>query len=162
MSKGTKKLQEEFKFIRKKGVLSQIGASAAPINRDNFLHWRGCLTGPKNTPYSDGTFYFEMKFDENYPNSPPIDVQMRTPIYHANIFNYNGHICVSYINNWKNTNNIVGIINAIFDLLYESNPDPLDSYHRDDFKKAEEFKYKYANPNQKIDWKTSWDKGWTQ
>lgn len=159
MSSGIKKLQEEYKYIRKKGVLSQIGASVAPINRD-FLHWRGCLTGPKNTPYSDGTYYFEMKFYNNYPNSGPIDVQMRTPIYHPNIFSLNGHICVSYINDWKSTNNIIGIVNSIFDLLYESNPD--DSYNDFNSKKAQEFKYKYATPYQNIDWNTCWNKGWSQ
>ena len=156
---GIKKLQEEYKFIRKKGILAQIGGGAAPINK-NFLHWRGCVEGPKNSPYSGGLFYFEMKFPENYPNSGPIDVQMRTPIYHPNISNKHGHICVSYLNNWENTNDVVGIVNAIFDLLYESNPD--DGYHGIDSKKAEEFKNKYATLYQNIDWNNSWDKGWTQ
>ena len=42
---------------------------------------------------------------------------MRTPIYHPNIFSGNGHICVSYLNDWKNTNDIIGIVNSIFDLF---------------------------------------------
>ena len=158
-STGIKKLQEEYKYIRKKGILATIGGSAAPIKKD-FLHWCGCLTGPKNTPYSGGTFYFEMKFTNDYPNSGPIDVQMRTPIYHPNIYSGNGHVCVSYLSKWQNTHNIVGIVNSIFDILDTSNPS--SSYNGVDPKKAEEFKNKYASDNQNIDWNSSWNKGWSQ
>lgn len=167
---GVSKLQQEYKYIRKSGILAQIGGSAAPINEinkdnkkeQNFLHWSACFIGPKNTPYMGGLFFIEMRFDENYPNSPPIDVQMRTPTYHPNIDSTNGHICYSYTwkQTWKKTNNIVGIIHGIFDLLSEEKPG--NGYQIDNKTKALEFKNKYALEGQNYDWNTSWNKGWKQ
>ena len=159
MSTGSKKLQEEFKIIRRSSHLASFSGTVGPVTKNDFLHWKGCLTGPKNTPYSDGIFYFEIKFSKDYPNVVP-DVQMRTPTYHPNIFNGNGHICVSYLNEWKNTYDIIGIVNAIYDLLDEPNQD--DSYLCSfDKKKAEDFKNKNEKEDQNINWSDSWDKGWS-
>jgi len=122
------------------------------------LHWFGCIIGPKNTPYEGGTYYFEMKFTNDYPNQGPIDVRMKTPTYHPNISNSNGHICVQYFSSWQNTYDIAGIVNTIFDLL--DNPNPSSSYNSLDVNKAREFNQKYATPDQSFDWSSSWDKGW--
>lgn len=158
MSTGIKKLQEEHKFIKKKGILATFGGTAGPIKK-NYLHWFGNIEGPKNTPYEGGTFYFEMKFRENYPAAGSvIDVQMRTPTYHPNINSGNGHICVSYMNNWESTNSIAGIVNAVFELLNEANPK--SSYNTTDVQKARNFTNLYANDFQNINWEQSWDKGW--
>lgn len=157
MSTGIKKLQEEYRFLRKKGILATIGGTAAPVKRD-FLHWFGCVVGPKNTPYADGTYYFEMKFTNDYPYKGPIDVRMKTPIYHPNISNSNGHICVQYFSSWQNTYDVAGIVNTIFDLL--DNPNPASSYNSLDLNKAREFNQSYATADQTFDWSSSWDKGW--
>ena len=160
MSKGLSKLQEESKYIRKSGILATIGGGAGPINPNNFFHWSACFIGPKNSPYQGGLFFIEMKFPKEYPDKPPIDVQMRTPTYHPNIFYLNGHICVSYLTSWKKENNIVGIINAVFDLLAEENPG--NGYHLHDKQKATEFKNKFAYESQTINWNDSWGKGWVE
>ena len=157
MSSGLKKLQEEHKFLKKKGILATFGGTAAPIKK-NYLHWFGNIEGPKNSPYEGGTFYFEMKFTDNYPEiGSVIDVQMRTPIYHPNIKSRNGHICVSYMNEWKNTHTIAGIVNSIFELLNEANPS--SSYNTTDIEKAKKFTNLYAKVDQNINWDESWDKG---
>ena len=158
MSTGVKKLQEEFKFLKKSGILATIEGSVAPVKKD-FLHWFGCITGPKNTPYAGGTYYFEMKFTNEYPNKGPIDVRMRTPTYHPNISSSNGHICVAYFSGWQNTYDVAGIVNTIFDLL--DNPNPASSYNSTNVSKAEEFNRKYATNNQTFDWSNVWDKGWS-
>lgn len=156
-SKGVLKLQNEYKFLRKNDVFSQIGGSAGPIDKNNFLHWSACFIGPLNTPYEGGLFYIEMKFKDDYPDTKP-EVRMRTPTYHPNIKCSNGHICVDYLNDWKNTNNVAGIVNVVFDLL--SNPNPSDGYYGLDNNKASEFKNKYAVESQEYDWNKCWDKGW--
>jgi ubiquitin-protein ligase len=157
MSTGVTKLQTEYKKIRKKGILATIGGSASPINGD-FLHWFGCLIGPRNTPYSDGVYYFEIKFPNEYPAKGPIDVQMRTPIYHPNISSSNGHICETYISEWEDTHDVVGIVNTIFDLLEDHNEG--SSYQNIDLEKAKMFNDKYATEEQTFDWNKSWGKGW--
>ena len=156
MSTGIQKLQEEYSKIRKSGELASIGGTVAPLNH-NYLHWFGCFIGPKRTPYEDGLFYFEIKFTNDYPKSKP-EVQMRTPIYHPNIDNRNGHVCVNYLYNWKNEYDVTGIVNALFYLLYMPNPD--SGYYKINNEKAHDFKNKYATKDQNIDWNTSWDKGW--
>lgn len=158
MSTGIKKLQDEFTFLRKNGILATIGGSVTPVKKD-FLHWFGCIVGPKKTPYEGGTYYFEMKFTNDYPNKGPIDVRMKTPIYHPNISNSNGHICVQYFSSWQNTYDVAGIANAIFDLL--DNPNPGSSYNSTDENKSKEFNQKYALQDQTYDWSSSWDKGWS-
>ena len=50
----------------------------------------------KNTPYSNGLYYFEIKFLNEYPIKGSIDVQMRTKTYNPNIDSSNGYICDSY------------------------------------------------------------------
>lgn len=160
MSTGVKKLQEEYKFIRQSGILASIKGTARPVKKD-FLHWFGFLEGPKNTPYENGIYYFEMKFTEDYPNKGPIDVRMKTPIYHENISNSNGHICVSYLSSWQNTNDIAGIAFAIFRLLNTSNPS--SSYNSTNKDKAKEMNRKYAIQGQSYEWEKSdvcWEKGW--
>ena len=158
MSTGIKKLQEEYRYIRKNGVLSTIEGTAAPVKKD-FLHWFGCIVGPKNTPYAGGTYYFEFKFTNDYPNKGPIDVRMKTPIYHPNITNSNGHICVQYFSSWNRSYDVVGIVNAIFDLL--DNPNPGNAYNSTDAGKAQDFNRRFATQDQSFDWSNSWDKGWT-
>ena len=159
MSKGITKLQEERKFIKKSGSLANIGGTAGPINGD-YYHWKASFVGPNNTPYSGGLFYIEFKFNDQYPYSGPIDVQMRTPTYHPNIWCANGHICDTYFTEWKNTNNIVGIVNTVFDLLSEESP--TNGYHDHDKNKAANFKNQYAYENQTFDWNNCWNKGWTE
>lgn len=156
-STGIKKLQEEYKKLRKEGILATIQGSAAPIKKD-FLHWRGNICGPKNTPYNNGTYYFEIKFTNEYPNKGPIDVQMRTKTYHPNINSSNGHICDSYFSEWNKENTVYGIVNAIQELL--SIPNPSSAYNCLDEKKASEFNLKYATTNQVYDWDNCWNKGW--
>lgn len=158
MSTGVKKLQEEYKFIRRSGILASIKGTARPVQKD-FLHWYGFFEGPKDTPYENGLYYFEIKFTNDYPNKGPIDVRMKTPIYHENISNSQGHICVSYLSSWQNTNDVAGIAIAIFNLLKIANP--LSSYNSTNESKAREFNQKYAMKEQTYDWNNSWDKGWT-
>ena len=99
-------------------------------------------------------------FNENYPNKSPVDVQMRTPIYHPNISSNKGHICIDYINDWEPTNDVAGIVMAVFNLL--SDPNPLDGYFsKIDLEKAKEFNKKFANADQIIDWNNSWNHGWS-
>lgn len=168
MSNGLVNLQEEYKEIKKSDKLCSIAGSAGPIitnKKRDYFHWKACFNGPKNTPYMYGLFILEMKFPSNYPDEGP-DVQMRTPTFHPNINNSDGHICVDYLKNWKKEYNIIGIINTVHDLLFEPNPnDPYGFYKGLDEKtrtdKATKMRMKYAGESQSYDWNNSWNKGWS-
>ena len=162
MSKGIEKLREEYHNINS-DLAKVLGGSVSvePINQD-FLHWKGCIPGPKNSPYSGGLFFFEIKFDSNYPYSAP-DIQMRTPIYHPNIAPRSGHISIDLLlnwNEWNDNHNIYSLILAIFSLLACPNEHSAYPPYKKDPEKAKEFTYKYATQSQEIDWNNSWDKGW--
>ena len=147
MKTGVGKLQDEYNIIKKSGVLSTIAGSAGPTKRRQFKHWRACFIGPAKTPYENGLYYIEMIFTDNYPKVKP-KVRIRTKTWHPNIDGE--HICVDYLNDWKETNDIVGIINAVFDLL--ASPYLPSSYHGIDESKAREYKSKYAGASQKYNW----------
>ena len=155
MKKGLQKLEEEIKFIRRKGPLASIGGSAGPINGDMF-HWQALFVGPIGSYYEGGLYYLEMIFSEEYPSVPP-KVRMRTPIYHPNISS-SGKICVDYLNYWKDENNIVGLLNAVY-LLLSLTKEPeggWKGYKDFNLEKTLELKSK-ANLSQKYDWN---DKNW--
>ena len=48
----------------------------------------------KDSIYEDGIFHVIVKIPEDYPFSPP-ECFMKTPIYHPNIYEGNGHICLN-------------------------------------------------------------------
>ena len=154
---GEHKLKEEYEYI-KNGSLKDIGGHVSIIDND-FFHWFGDIIGPKNTPYSGGFFIFEIRFDSNYPNSPP-KFQMRTPIYHPNIDCHNGQICTPYLHQWNNSYNITGLIHALFLLL--AKPNEHNAYYPNDYEKAKKFREEYATTYlyDKFDWNNSWNKGW--
>ena len=143
--------QNEYKNIKKKGLLSAIGGSAGPVNKSNFKHWVACFIGPSGTPYEGGLFYIEMKMTDKYPFECP-RVRMRTKTYHPNISNEK--ICVDYLTKWKSENNIVGLVNAIFALL--ATPNPSDSYHENNVEEAKNFTKKYAVQSQEYTYDDNW------
>lgn len=61
------------------------------------------IIGPKDTPYADGFFLFELQYPQEYPYLPP------KVVYHTNgdniRFNPNlyrlGKVCLSILNTWK-------------------------------------------------------------
>ena len=162
MSKGVNRLHEEYNKIKENDELCQIGGKVNLIN-NNFLHWKACLKGPKNTPLENGLFILEMKFSQNYPDERPL-VQMRTPTIHPNINNRNGNISSDYLSNWNKDYNINGILHAVFMLL--AYPNFHNSYliginESIYFEKASKMTSKYAGENQSYNWDNSWDKGWS-
>lgn len=58
--------------------------SAVPDNDDDMLHWTGTVSGPSNTPYSDGLFHLKIRLPEIYPRVSPV-LTFTTPIFHPNV-----------------------------------------------------------------------------
>jgi baculoviral IAP repeat-containing protein 6 (apollon) len=62
------------------------------------------ITGPKNTPYANGCFQFDVFFPEDYPNSPPmihfITNGNGSVRFNPNLYN-SGYICLSILNTWS-------------------------------------------------------------
>ena len=81
---------------------------------------------------------------------------MRTKTWHPNISDKTGEICVDYLKSkWNSENNVLGIVDTIFDLLEKPNfDDKLNgSCDKNGFEKIVlEYKQKYAYENQEYQW----------
>ena len=156
---GIARLEQEYKDIKKKRGLNQIGGSAGVINKD-YKHWRACFIGPAGTPYENGLYYIEFKLDKNYPNVRP-KARFRTKIWHPNVNLDTGEICLDYIkSNWKPENTMREAILSIFYLLSAPNfSSPLngEATGSDYDKKAREYRSQYAFQSQEYDWMENYD-----
>lgn len=66
--------------------------------------WRVLVTGPDDTPYSNGCFVFDCYFPSSYPSEPP-KVLLLTTGNNSVTFNPNlyecGKVCLSLLGTWK-------------------------------------------------------------
>ena len=116
-------IRDELDFIKKSGLLNQIGCTAGPKKKSNIYEWNVLMKGPNKTCYENGLFQLSIKFPKNYPNDPP-DIKFVTKIYHPNINFESGVICISTKStDWENNKSIINVIYSIFDLLNKPNLD---------------------------------------
>ena len=127
-SKSTiKRLVSDIKNL-KKNPLDEQGIF---YNHDdtNLLQGYALIIGPEDTPYSFGNYFFEFKFPNDYPHSPP------SVIFHNwgdNVrFNPNlyrtGKVCLSILNTWKGEGwtSCQTITSVLLTLCTVLNKDPL-------------------------------------
>ncbi len=155
---GTERLQLEFKEIKTKGGLNQIGGSAGVIKKD-YKHWKACFIGPQGTPYENGLYFIEFKLKDDYPNSRPL-ARFRTKIWHPNVDVNSGNICLDYIKgNWTSSNTLREAILSIFYLLTSPNfNSPLNGDAKNNYEKtAKEYNGKYAFASQEYNWMENYD-----
>ena len=140
--------------------LGEIGVTIGLNDENNIFRWSATLQGPKDTGYKGGIFLLDIKFPEDYPESPP-EILFVTPIYHLNINSSSqtgisvGKVYCNSLNNWKNYFTMRKIFPEIFVLLYKNNPDcGYDSEKNKEFRlnrplfeqKVKYFTKKYATP----------------
>ena len=157
--KAMNRIKIEFNDINN-NPLGEIGVTIGLNDENNIFRWSATLQGPKDTGYKGGIFLLDIKFPEDYPESPP-EILFVTPIYHLNINSSSqtgisvGKVYCNSINNWKNYFTIRKIFPEIFVLLYRNNPDcGYDSENNKEFRlnrslfeqKVKYFTKKYATP----------------
>ena len=155
------RLKEEWDLLKKSGILSQIGCSAGPkkIGKKmyNYFEWNALIKAPKNSPYNGYMFQFEITYTKEYPKKAPI-VKCKTKVYHMNISESDGDVCVSSIKNedgWAEAKDISTVLKSIFIIF--KNPYPGSPYnphmaelynksknHEEYEKKVKEYCEKYA------------------
>ena len=129
--KGIKRIQTELdNLMNDQNIDNCFGVDYWDPDSDSpdVKHWQITLIPPKGTDYEGGYFKIEVKFDETYPDKPP-KMKFVTKIYHCNISEIDGHICLNSLkDSWKPTMTIEDILKHIVILLYKQNPeDPLNS-----------------------------------
>jgi ubiquitin-protein ligase len=133
-------------LINMKRVLQEIQSlsKSLPINKESSIFFkydeenlgifRFLITGPKDTPYQDGCFLFEMILNNDYPNTPP-QVHFLTTGYGKVRFNPNlytcGKVCLSLLGTWSGkegeqwnpkTSTLLQILVSIQSLIFTDNP----------------------------------------
>ena len=153
---------EEFNNITGNPI-SNCGITVGLKNVNDYRIWKVTLSGPKDTSYKGGFFFFQVEFPEDYPLKPP-KVYFLTPIYHLNVNPRAprssediplGHISLSTLSWWKPEYTMREVFINIFALFYKANPDsPYGLDRADEYKenravyeeKIKHFTKKYGNP----------------
>ncbi len=117
-------------------------------------HWQVTIVAQKDSIYEGGFFQLEVIIPKDYPNSCP-QVKFLTKIYHCNIGESDGYICLSTLNDWNSNYSMEDVLNHITVLLYKQNAkDPMNWFMVDEYfnkrnefeKKVKEYIDKYAKP----------------
>ena len=115
-----KYVKAEFNALQTDPILS-LGCTVGLPDPNNILHWKISLVGPQDTPYAGGMFFLTADFPIGYPKIKP-EIRFINKIYHLNVREKDGHICISTLNQWVPETPMVDVISAIFALFYEQNP----------------------------------------
>ncbi len=117
-STAKRRLMKDYKNLRKN---PRDGISARPT-ADDIMRWQACIVGPVDTLFEGATFNMTMKFENDYPKSPP-HVRFETFVFHPNIYK-NGEICLDILQNqWSPLYNVGAVLQSIQSLLSDPNPD---------------------------------------
>jgi|TARA_B110000967_G_C18900997_1_gene575069 ubiquitin-conjugating enzyme E2 Z len=97
----TKRLLKDIKEIIKQPLDSH--GIYYKHDETNILKGYAYISGPPDTQYFAGNYFFEIQFPEDYPHSPP-KVEFKTndgeTRFHPNMYR-NGKMCLSILNTWK-------------------------------------------------------------
>jgi len=103
------------------------------------LHtWHITIRPPPGTPFHGGIFGLILTLPPDYPFKAP-HVKFVTRIYHPNITDDTvGNVCLGILKaeNWKPSTKIQAVLEAIWNLLIEPQPDdPLEERIADEYKR---------------------------
>lgn len=111
------------------------GVSVGPKD-DNLFVWEVLIVGPAGTILEEGMFKAELKFPEDFPNSPP-EMRFITPMWHPNIYP-DGKVCISILHapgvdrfnqqesadeRWRPILGVEQVLVSVIAMLNEPNPD---------------------------------------
>ena len=157
-----RRITEEFRELNRSPI-ENLGIACSLQNDDDIRNWKCLLIDPNNTPYKGGIFVINIRFPQNYPNSPP-KVRFITPIYHINVKHYNhsvnsdselGEPNLNILNFWKPEYKVKDVLISIYSLFYMNNilcpfsPNMADELRNNKALYEDKIKYftrKYASP----------------
>ena len=129
-----KRVLQEIQSLSKSLPINKESSIFFKYDEENLGIFRFLITGPKDTPYQDGCFLFEMILNNDYPNTPP-QVHFLTTGYGKVRFNPNlytcGKVCLSLLGTWSGkegeqwnpkTSTLLQILVSIQSLIFTDNP----------------------------------------
>ena len=151
------RIKKELKDIQSsESKTSSSNITAELVSSNDFTHWKGTITGPKDTPYETGIFTIDIKIPNDYPFQPP-KMKFITKIWHPNISSQTGAICLDVLKDeWSPALTLRTTLLSLQALLSSPNPsDPQDAIvaqqyiksHSQFIEKAKLWTRKYAHEN---------------
>jgi len=99
--KSTRRIQNDIKFYHKSD-LNDHGIYVH-FNEKNIYNARALIIGPKETPYQNGFYFFDINYTERYPQEPPkvllCTLNKRTR-FNPNLYT-GGKVCLSILGTWS-------------------------------------------------------------
>lgn len=99
--KSTKRIQNDIKMYHKSD-LNDHGIYVH-FNEKNIYNARALIIGPKETPYQNGFYFFDINYTERYPQEPPkvllCTLNKRTR-FNPNLYT-GGKVCLSILGTWS-------------------------------------------------------------
>ena len=124
--KGKELLKRELKdFLEDPDATDIFGVDYWDLDKPDILHWQVTMYGPVDTFYEGGYFLIKIDFEETYPKTKP-KVNFRTKIYHSNVSQISGTVCISTLNEWESRNprpTMKEVLEDIVYLLYNPTPE---------------------------------------
>jgi ubiquitin-protein ligase len=129
-----RRVLQEIQGLSKSLPINKESSIFLKYDEENVGIFRFLITGPKDTPYQDGCFLFEMILNNDYPNTPP-SVRFLTTGYGKIRFNPNlyacGKVCLSLLGTWSGnegekwnpkTSTLLQILVSIQSLIFTDKP----------------------------------------
>jgi ubiquitin-protein ligase len=99
--KSTKRIQNDIRMYHKSD-LNDHGIYVH-FNEKNIYNARALIIGPKETPYQNGFYFFDINYTERYPQEPPkvllCTLNKRTR-FNPNLYT-GGKVCLSILGTWS-------------------------------------------------------------
>jgi ubiquitin-protein ligase len=129
-----RRVLQEIQSLSKSLPINKESSIFVKYDEENVGIFRFLITGPKDTPYQDGCFLFEMILNNDYPNTSP-QVRFLTTGYGKVRFNPNlyacGKVCLSLLGTWSGnegekwnpkTSTLLQILVSIQSLIFTDKP----------------------------------------
>ena len=128
------KITKELSSYRHSLPLNNESSIFVRYDTNNIKKLKALVIGPKNTPYENGVFIFDIYITNKYPQSPPkfklVTTGNGTVRFNPNLYS-NGKVCLSLLNTWqgnggevwnKDTSTLLQILVSIQSLIFVENP----------------------------------------
>ncbi|KAH0802162.1 signal peptidase I [Histomonas meleagridis] len=98
------------------------GISAGPVNESDIYHWEALIQGPPGTVYEGGIFKVDIAIPNEFPHKAPT-FKFITKIYHPNVDQEKGLICLKVLQEWAPSVKIAKVLTDIYNLMITPEPE---------------------------------------
>ena len=116
MPGGCPRLLKEYREVKSTKQDPEIQLELA--DESDIFKWKAYIQGPKDSPYSGGTFELSLQCADTYPLAPP-KVLFVTPVFHPNVLYKTGEICLDILkpDSWTPAWTLQSVCRAVAALL---------------------------------------------